>query len=506
MSHYWGGRFCVMLLGFVSFPIFTRLFSVAEYGLINLVIKTILIAAILAKLGVQHSVLRFYQENAVSRDKTALSRYYSTLFFGSTAIAATVTVLFVLGLWIIPKTVVSSPIRALLFLGSILIFTRGMGSIGSGFLRVEEKTKLYNVVEIAAKIVAIAAVIALVYFRGASGRAYFSGTIVADCLYFSFIGLYLTQRRVLDFRRIDVSLLREAINFGLPLIAYEVAMLILDSGDRFLVQHYLGAIQLGYYSAAYNIGSVFQDTLMYPLNMAIFPIYMRLWVTKGKTETEKFLSTTLHHYLFAAIGITALVTVVSGDAVALLASRKFQDAHRLLPVLVVGMMVFAAHIILYAGLIIEKRSGTMAKIVVSASLLNIVLNVVLLPQIGTMGAAVATLASYTFMVILIARASSSILHIRFNLVALSKYVVAALATMAIVLPINTPYGAANLFLKGCLIAGLYLGLSCLLDRKLRSAMISVFRPREALTATVRVQTETSDSLTSELSESALGKL
>ena len=54
-SHYLGGRVVVMLLGFISFPVFTRVFSVAEYGVINLITNTVLLLTVLSKFGFQHS-------------------------------------------------------------------------------------------------------------------------------------------------------------------------------------------------------------------------------------------------------------------------------------------------------------------------------------------------------------------------------------------------------------------------------------------------------------------
>ena len=61
-SHYLGGRVAVMLLGFISFPVFTRVFSVAEYGAINLIMNTVLLLTVVSKFGFQHSVQRYYPE------------------------------------------------------------------------------------------------------------------------------------------------------------------------------------------------------------------------------------------------------------------------------------------------------------------------------------------------------------------------------------------------------------------------------------------------------------
>src|SRR5229473_140948 len=57
-SQFLGGQIALFLLGFVSFPILARMFSVAEFGLIALVQNTIAVAVVFSKSGLQHAVQR----------------------------------------------------------------------------------------------------------------------------------------------------------------------------------------------------------------------------------------------------------------------------------------------------------------------------------------------------------------------------------------------------------------------------------------------------------------
>src|SRR5882672_11731957 len=93
-SHYLGGRVAVMLLGFVSFPVFTRVFSVADYGTMSLITNTVLLLTVLSKFGFQHAVQRYYPECAGSADPSELRRYYSTLFYGSALMALALVLAF----------------------------------------------------------------------------------------------------------------------------------------------------------------------------------------------------------------------------------------------------------------------------------------------------------------------------------------------------------------------------------------------------------------------------
>src|SRR3984957_5695382 len=99
-SHYLGGRVVVMLLGFISFPVFTRIFSVAEYGTINLIMNTVLLLTVLSKFGFQHSIQRYYPEGESVAGPDTPRRYYFTLFYSTAILALVLTLLFITSLFL----------------------------------------------------------------------------------------------------------------------------------------------------------------------------------------------------------------------------------------------------------------------------------------------------------------------------------------------------------------------------------------------------------------------
>lgn len=96
-SHYLSGILISLAVGFISFPIFTRAFSVSEYGTIDLIAKVLLLLTALSKMGLQQSALRFYDGSAFSSDQASARRYYSTMLGGVALTAAFATALFLGG-------------------------------------------------------------------------------------------------------------------------------------------------------------------------------------------------------------------------------------------------------------------------------------------------------------------------------------------------------------------------------------------------------------------------
>ena len=466
-SHYLTGQVAALALGFVSFPILTRVLSVAEYGMLCLVLQIAAMAAVLSKMGLQNSIQRFYQEQVVSTEPGALSKFYSTLLFGAGLCALAVVLLFGVGVELVPSSLLSPVFRKVLLLGALLIFTRGMQPIVMNFLRAQRRTKAFNVYDVLARAASLGFMCLLVFTWSRSVNTVLISTVTVELLAVVLLAAFLLPRDMLSLSAFDRKLFSAALLFGLPLVGYELAGVILDTGDRVLVQHYLGFQAVGYYSAGYNMANYVAMSLMYPVNLALLPIYMRLWTTKGYEATRDFLSSALDKFIMVALCVLAGVSVIARDAVIVLGSRKLQEAYPLLPVLVLGLITYSLHIFFNAGLIIHKKTMTMAKIISFSAAFNVLLNVVLIPRIGLQGAAVATLVSYMVFLGLIVRASSAVLPLHVDFRACLGYVVAAGVSVLLASRIHFSAEITSLVIRGMASVLLYFGTLWVIDAHFR---------------------------------------
>jgi O-antigen/teichoic acid export membrane protein len=476
-SHYLGGQIGAMAIGFISFPILTRVLSVADYGMLSLTLQIAAMAVVISKLGLQNSIQRFYQEYTVAPGASSRRSFYSTLLLGAVLSSAVVALLFLVALLTLPSSWIPSTFRRVLLFGFALVFIRAVHPIVMNFLRAERKTKAYNIVDILTKATSIGFVCVLLFAWSRSAKAALVGTVAIESVALLVLIRWVLPRGVISPRAFDGRLYWAAITFGLPMVGYEFAGVILDSGDRILVNHYLGFQAVGYYSAGYNMATYVLNLLMYPINLAIFPIYMKLWVNKGPDETRMFLSNAFDHYVMAALCVMASVAVTARDAVIVLGSRKLQEAYPLLPVLFFGLLVYSLHIFFNPGLIIHKKTATMAKIITGAALLNVLLNVLLIPRIGLQGAAIATLLSYGIFLALIVRESSSVLPLRVDLVECLRYLLAAAATVVLVSRFQYSSEWLDLILKGSMSIFVYAALLWLIDSRTRMRLASFLRCR-----------------------------
>jgi len=466
-SHYLAGQIAALALGFISFPIFTRALTVADYGMLCIAFQVAAMATVLSKMGLQNSIQRFYQDHAASTEPGALQRFYSTLLFGAGLCAMAVAGLFGAGVLLLPDSQMSPVLKRVLLVGAILIFTRGMHPIAMNFLRAQRRTAAFNAFDVTTKAISIAFVVFLFFAWNRTVKTVLIGTVAVELTAVLILIFRLLPAGVVSIRAFDRGLFKAALIFGFPLVGYELAGVILDSGDRILVQHYMGFQAVGYYSAGYSMANYVILSLMSPVNLALFPIYMKLWASKGREETQAFLSRALDNFVMVAMCVLAAVAVTARDGIIILGSRKLQEAAPLIPVLVLGLVFYALHIFFNAGLIIHKKTYTMAKIIVSSAGLNILLNILLIPRLGLQGAAVATLVSYMVFLGLIAWASHAVLPIRVDIRASLRYVGAAVVSALIVSRIECSPEILNVAVRGSLSLVVYGATLWLIDSRFR---------------------------------------
>ena len=485
-SHYLAGLFGGLAIGFISFPIFTRIFSVADYGTIDFIQKILLVPTALSKAGMQNSVLRFYNETEFSSNPRAARSYYSTMLFGVAAMAVAMTLVFLVAVKLLLKHFIDGPLATLLCFASALILLRAIESILLSFLRIEERTAAYNAAQVLMKAAMVGTVCAFLPWIGRSVRTYLSGTMVAEFVFVLVLVLWLFRRRLLTAVNFDRALFRSAVGFGLPLIFYELAGVILLTADRALVRYYLGAEALGYYSVAYGLSQYVNDLMTVPLGLAILPIYLRLWTAEGRERTTEFLHISLDFYLMAAAGIYMLVTLGAHDALVLLASPKYLGADRLIPYLVGGLLIYTTHVFLCAGLLIQKKTGTMALALICGTALNVVLNCLLLPRLGLQGGAVALLLTHIVTVLLLWLASSRILPIGVRVGALAKYGISGIAAWAIASQIALQSHLLNVVSRCAVGVTVYAGALFLLDARVRALPAYLLRSRRSPSAATAI--------------------
>lgn len=465
------GNLLVMISGFISFPVFTRLFSVEEYGMLNLVSATLPLLIGISKLGVQNAIVRYYGEARLAADGLGLRRLRATTLLGMLGSSVVVTLVWVAFCLLVPASYWTDPrVRGLLLLTSVLVVVQTVDSCLVNFVRAEQRSGLFSGYAVTRRYVGLAVALATLFYVSHSLYGYYAATILTETSAVLLLFLYLGHTRDYAPRHFQPDLFRKMLMFGVPLIAYELAGITLNIGDRYVIEALLGSAPLGAYSAAYNLCDYVRQVAFVSVSQAIAPMYISSWGERGEAETRRFVHEALRYLMMLAIPVVAGLAAVGGDLLALLASEKYRHGAAVIPWVTAGMGIDAAVGIVGAGLFIHKRTVMLASLVAGCAALNVALNLVLVPKYGIMGAGIATFLSYAALTAAVQRASARVMPIAFPWRDTLKFLlVAAVMYAAVVeLPVgHDPLSLAARIATGVLVYGL---LILAVDERARAAL------------------------------------
>ena len=415
-SHYGVTSLFNMIAGLVTFPILTRLFSVADYGTMSLIAATLTISVAIAKLGVQHSIVRYHSEIEAGKSPYSRVQLYSTTAMGMTATALVVMLALTVFGHIAPARWIGDPkLRRLFAIASLLVVVQGSESVLTNYLRAEQRTAALMKYQIAKKYLSLGFILVAVLLIARTLTAFYWSSVFAEAL--ALVLLTVWALRAADWPRprsdgFSGPLYRELIRFGIPMmIGYELSGLILSVGDRYVIQGYLGEEPLGLYAAAYNLCQYLQALLITSMSQAIMPIYVKMWDQQGPAETSAFINRSLRTYVMFGAPIIAGLSAVGPELLPSLASDKYASAELILPWVIGGMVVDGTNAFFGAATFIQRKTKTVMVIVLSGAVLNIALNIVLVPHIGIRGSAIATFACYSYVAVAFAFSGRNILPV-----------------------------------------------------------------------------------------------
>lgn len=464
---YFGTQILLTMAGFVSMPVTTRLLSKAEYGTLNLVLASVGIMVVIGQMGFPQATTRFFAER--HRQGKAHLREFCDNMLGGAFTAGLLVALVAAGAaaWIAGGAgpYYASCVR----LGSLVVLVRVVSSVIYQLFRADERVFTYMVAQIVSRYCTLALVIAMLFLRGQTAYQIILATVIGEGVVLVACLAELAARGVIRRPRLSPSVIKAATLYGAPLAAAGSASFILDYGDRYLIQHFLGLDAVATYAVPYDLAQSLAAALFGPVRLAVIPIIFRLWAEGGQEMTSPFVSRLMTYVVSIAIPIGVLFLLMNREVIELLASQKYSDSARLTPYLLPGVLLGELNFLVASALTIQKETVTLALYVFGVGILNVVLNLILLPRWGLTGAAVATSVAYVTLFVITFLRSRPVLRLRIDVAVLARSLLATALMVAFVVALG-PVSSKQLLdvIVRCAAGGaVAAGCMLLLDRDLR---------------------------------------
>ncbi|HLH29639.1 MAG TPA: oligosaccharide flippase family protein, partial [Terriglobia bacterium] len=312
-------------------------------------------------------------------------------------------------------------------LAAVLTLFQALNAILMMFFSVEHRESSLAFWNVFNRYAAFGAGLICVYWFVRGVRGIMLGTLIVESGQTLILVSGFVRERKLRLRSFSSTFFRECVSFGMPLSLGELANVFLNLGDRYLVQVFLGTEAVGLYAAAYNVTGAVQQALSTPLTLAIPPLLMENWQKEGAAGTRRFLSTAMDKYLMLAVPCIVGLSFYGASLIEVFASHQYIRGASVIPLLAMPLILFGGNTIYSAGLFIANRSVALMWISIGSGVANVLLNLLLIPRLGIVGAGVSTLVAYSLAIALLIWRSPAELRVFVHVVPLLKYVAAAAA-------------------------------------------------------------------------------
>jgi O-antigen/teichoic acid export membrane protein len=188
--------------------------------------------------------------------------------------------------------------------------------------------------------------------------------------------------------------LKPMLALGVPMVFNALGTKILINADRFFLNYYHGPREVGLYELASKFASVLPVLITNPFSL-IWPA-MRFQVMKDE-DADEYYALVLTYLVFLSCYFGLGVAVLVPDMIHVMLREEYWPATAVVPLFVLYYLLVATGKGVNVGLMTEKKAYWNPIIVASAAGVNIVLNFVLIPRWGMVGAGWATVIAYLFM-------------------------------------------------------------------------------------------------------------
>ncbi|MFQ5788171.1 MAG: lipopolysaccharide biosynthesis protein, partial [Thermodesulfobacteriota bacterium] len=372
---------------FFLIPLYTHYLTPADYGVLEMIDLTCTIISFILGMGITNSILRFYAEYDQKSDKEEVVN--SALIFALITGIVITYVLINTSYYFSRFVLINNEYSVLFKLAFFNLFLAIIHTHCKTIFRVEGKPKTFVYTSI------YTTVVALVF------NIYFIAILQIGVIgfYYSSIIAFLPITIVLLFNQFkkqkitfSTKKIKKMLGYGIYFIPTLLIMFIINFSDRIFLRIYADLDTVGLYALGYKMGMIIFFLFGIP--------FQQVWgayafeIEKKKNANEVF-GRIMTYYMLLGVFSALSLSVLSRELITIIADKAFIDSH-VIPFIAFSAVFYNAELVTKIGILINKKTHYLPVITGITAIINIFLNIILIPKYGMTGAATATLISFIF--------------------------------------------------------------------------------------------------------------
>lgn len=384
------GTILTRIVTFLLLPLYTNVFTAAEYGVVSLAYAFIGFTIMLYRYGMDAALMKYYIEAEGEEKK----KYFTTIFISQVITSLIFSSLLFISASMIAPIILGGSYTFLIQLVAVILFFDVLWMLPLLVLRAEEKPKHYIILSLLNVVLLMSFNIYLVVYRGMGIQGVLIGNIVAS-------GTLLLATLPIIFRNIGVSyidkvVLKQVLRFGLPFFPAGIFTMIMELSDRYLLEWMTNTSLVGIYSAGNKLG-MFGMLLVLGFNMGWTPYFLKIGKQKDAPiifarVATYFLGISGFFIVFISLWIDYVVRINIGNVTVF--GSEFWSSTQVVPLILLGYYFSGLFILQLPGVFILNKTKWMPIMRGSGAIVSLIANLILIPIFDITGAAMAKVLAY----------------------------------------------------------------------------------------------------------------
>ena len=381
------GSISIKAIVFFTLPIYTRIFSPDEFGIIEMFTTIGGMLSILMTMGLDSAQSYYFME--AKNKKTYDIKEITASILG---------LRIVLGIGVIGIVSILSPFildfafntklpTIYLLMVASSVFFANLISQSLEIFRLMYKPWHYIGLSFVQTVFNISLILYFAYFRNMGVYGYFLGSLMASFI-IMFVG-WIATKDYRCFKKLNIGLWKDFLRFGIPLVPAGFIIWVMQASDRWFVMKMLGSYEVGIYA----IGAKFAMLITLAVETfrkAWWPIAMDML---HKPEGSEFIRKISFWYMLVGSVTTVVLALVAPYIVKYMVDSKYYESWKLIGILGWSGIFYGFYLISELGIFKSKKTYLSVLTNSVGVVLNIILNYLLISWFGLIGAAYATVIS-----------------------------------------------------------------------------------------------------------------
>jgi O-antigen/teichoic acid export membrane protein len=375
-------NFITKASGIILLPIYFSYISTEEFGLLALLETLFMFLLAFTGCGVKGGYTRWFYDVKHTKGKKVL--FFTTYSFNSlTSFIGVIIVGFVCYQFPIFQYQQSYFVLILFSISSLFKLWFDVPFI---LLKLHHRAKRQSLYQSINVLLTIAFTFFFLEIKKEGFTGIFKAQLIANGLTLLMVLPLVIKSSVIHFHG---PFLKKMIQYGYPLALSNILTIVLTLSDRYIIEHFYSLTDVGSFSMAFKISNLLQ---FLAVSSFITSFTYNYYKTMNNEDGAKFHQKSFYYFVFLMCFIGLAVVLYSKEAIQLLGRNNtdLYSAIPVIPVLILGLIFSGMRQVFVLPVTKAKKTHFISIVMISAGVLNIVLNFIFVPYFGQLGAAITT--------------------------------------------------------------------------------------------------------------------